>query len=152
MTNLFQCYNKDSVKAYPPFGLSDHNVMTAFPKERTPNQVSRKVIKVRDTQPSRKQELGRYLNSIVWSIIESKSTCTEKNRLLVNLINAGFNTLMPIKEKKVHISDPPWITAELKHLIKLRQQAFHNKHLDLYRHYRNLVNTEQKKCRSRFFS
>ena len=59
---------------------------------------------------------------------------------------------MPIKEKKVHISDPPWITAELKHLIKLRQRAFHNKHLDSYRHYRNLVYTERKKCRSRFFS
>ena len=59
---------------------------------------------------------------------------------------------MPIKEEKAHISDPPWITAELKHLIKLRQQAFHDKHLDLYRHYRNLVNTERKKCRSRFFS
>ena len=126
--------------------------MTVFPKERISNQVSRKVIKVRDTRPSRKQEFGRYLNSIDWSIIESKSTCTEKNHLLVNLINAGFNTLMPIKEKKVHTSDPPWITAELKHLIKLRQRAFHNKHLDSYRHYRNLVNTERQKCRSRFFS
>ena len=117
MTNMSQYYNNDSVKAYPPFGLSDHNVMTVFPKERISNQVSRKVIKVRDTRPSRKQEFGRNLNSIDWSIIESNSTCTEKNHLLVNLINTGFNTLMPIKEKKVHISDPPWITAELKHLI-----------------------------------
>ena len=67
-------------------------------------------------------------------------------------MNAGFDTLMAIKEKKVHISDPSWITAEFKHLMKLCQRVFHNKHLDSYRHYRNLVNTERKKCRSRFFS
>ena len=105
------------------------------------------MIKTRDTRPSQKQELGRFLSSIdQWSIIESK----EKNHLFANFINTGFNILTPIKEKKVHINDPPWITAELyKDIIKCRQRAFHKK--DLYRFYRNRVNTERKKCQSRVF-
>ena len=72
------------------------------------------VIKTRDTRPSGKQERGRFLNSInCRSIIESKPSRAE-NHLSANFINTGLNILMQIKEKKVHINDPPWITAELK--------------------------------------
>ena len=41
--------------------------------------------------------------------------------------NHLFVKFMPFKEKKVHINDPPWITAELEDLIKRRQRVFHKK-------------------------
>ena len=59
---------------------------------------------------------------------------------------------MLIKEVKLHINDPPWITVELKKLIKRRQLAFHDNHVNLCRIYRNRVNRERKRWLSKFFS
>ena len=55
---------------------------------------------------------------------------------------------MPLKTFKLHINDQPWVTAEFKKLIKLRQRAFvKGVHV-----YRNRVNRERKSCRARFYS
>ena len=106
LTDMFQYYDKASVKVCPTFGLSDHNVITVVPKERSAsNSISRKGIKVIDTRSSRKQELDRYLNSVDWSIIVSQHPCAEKNQLFVNLINTGVNIIMPIRKKKVFTLD-----------------------------------------------
>ena len=40
----------------------------------------------RDTRPSRKYELGRYLSSIDWAILETVDTCEAKSQLLTELI------------------------------------------------------------------
>ena len=53
ITNLFQYYSGDSLTIHPPFGLSDHNVDTLYPKERSVNTQTKKVIKKRDTRRER---------------------------------------------------------------------------------------------------
>ena len=91
----------------PPFGLSDHNVVLLHPKVR-PRQEgpSRKVITKRDTRISRKRELGRYLNSINWSIFDALESCEDKLDLMTNIIN-GLNHTMPIERVKLHVNDCP---------------------------------------------
>lgn len=42
--------------------------------------------------------------------------------------------------------------SEFINLIKRRQQAFAQKHMTVYRYYRNLVNRERKRLRSHYFS
>jgi hypothetical protein len=67
ITNMYQIYDHNSVHFIPPFGLSDHNGVLLRPKARYPNSnSSRKTLMRRDTRPSRKYELGRYLSSIHW--------------------------------------------------------------------------------------
>ena len=79
----------NSVQILPPFGLSDHNVVLLHPKVRSPQEgPSRKVITKRDTRTSRKLELGRYLNAINWSTID-----TERFRRFRNLVNRERKTL-----------------------------------------------------------
>ena len=70
----------------------------------------------------------------------------------MNLIQIGLDTIMPIKQTKLHINDPPWITASFKNLIKLRQKAFASGDTKRYRHYRNVVNRERKVIRGRYFA
>ena len=115
LTNLHQMYDKNGVEILPPCGLSDHNVVLLHPKVR-PRQEgpSRKVITKRDTRISRKRELGRYLNSINWSVFDSLESCEDKLDLLTNLIINGLNHIMPIERVKVHVNDCPWITLNFK--------------------------------------
>ena len=102
LTNLPQLYDRNSVKILPQFGLSDHNVGLLHPKVRSPKEgPSRKVITKRDTRTSKKLELGRYLNSIKWSTVDSLLNCEDKLELMKNFIHNGLNYIMPIHRKEV---------------------------------------------------
>ena len=59
---------------------------------------------------------------------------------------------MPAKQFRVHYNDPPWMTPEFKSLIVLRQRAFHSGNTERFRHYRNVVNREQKAPRGQYFA
>ena len=87
LTNLPQTYDKTGVEILPAFGQSDHNVALLHAKVRSRQEgPSGKVITKRYTRISRKLELGRYLNSINWSIVDSLENCEDKLELMTNLI------------------------------------------------------------------
>ena len=135
LTNLPQMYDKNGVEILPPFGLSDHNVVLLHPKVRSRQEdPSRKVITKWDTRISRKLELGRYVNSINWSIFDSLENCEDKLELMTNLIINGLNHIMPIERVKVHVNDCLWITPNFKELIRHRQNDGK---------FRNLINRER---------
>lgn len=125
LSNMHQVYTRDSVVCIPPFGLSDHNGIFLRPQARLPdtNSSRRSVVK-RDTRSSQKSKLGRYLNSIKWSILDDVKDCTAKEQLLVGLITIGVDATMPLNEVKFHPNDLPWVTADFKKLIKSPQKAF----------------------------
>ena len=68
------------------------------------------------------------------------------------LVRLDIKTIMPIKKSTLHVSDPPWITPDLKKLIENRQAAFSSGNTSLFKHYRNRVNRERKICRAKFYS
>ena len=74
--NLNPYYKRNLPKIYPPFGLSDHSSVVIRPSERPPKGivVSNHTIIKRNTQPSRKKELGRNLNQLNWQILDSVNT------------------------------------------------------------------------------
>ena len=124
LTNLHIFYDPTSIKILPPFGLSDHNTISICPKQRAHDFPSRRTVLKRDTRPSRKTELGRYLNEIDWSLFHNLETCEQKNAFFHDIISNGFNLIMPERKVKFHTNDAPWITEEFKQLIKSRQRAF----------------------------
>lgn len=152
ITNMPQLYNKDSVERYPPFGLSDHNVIMLHPRKRPSQAISRRTVRKRDTRRSKTYELCRYLSSCDWSFLDSPMNCENQVQLFVELVRIGLDNIMPLKTTKLHVNDPPWFTPELKKLIKLRQRAFQTDDKELFRLYRNRVNRERKTCRANFFS
>ena len=52
---------------------------------------------------------------------------------------------------KVHETDRPWLTSQLKALIARRQKAFSSGNELLYKMLRNKVNRERKRCRSVYY-
>lgn len=154
LTNLPQLYEANAVQIFPPFGLSDHNVVFVNPKARPKGMgPSRRTTPMRDTRTSRKLELGRYLSSIDWSLVVNSGDSSESmSSLFVSIIQIGMDYIMPAKIHKTHVKDAPWVTADFKNLIKLRQQAFSKGDVEAFRHYRNAVNRERKLLRSKYFS
>ena len=62
----------------------------------------------RDHRPSRRAEFGRYLCSIDWSSINSdQNSCEEMWNIFYDVIFAGLDLLMPIKEIKISTTDAP---------------------------------------------
>ena len=59
---------------------------------------------------------------------------------------------MPLKPVKLHVNDAPWITAELKELIKARSKAFARGDTENFRRLRNDVNRERQLCRMRYYN
>ena len=113
---------------------------------------SRKTVSRRDARASRKLELGRYFSSIDWSLFNCADSCLAKLSLFVDTIHIGMDHIMPVDHYKIHVNDAPCITAELKNLIKLYQQAFKNGDKESYCLYRNSVNRGRKSLRSKYFA
>jgi hypothetical protein len=154
LTNLNKFYDKNSLSSFPPFGLSDHNVLLLNPKERRSfsSRDRKKVFWKRDKREIRKQELGRYLSSLSWDILNNIKSCNRKEQLFEDVIKTGMDIIMPLKKTKLHANNQPWITPEFITLIKRRQKAFAQKKMTEFRHYRNLVNRERKRLRDNYFS
>ena len=152
LTNLHDHYC--SPESLPPFGLSDHNTLIVHPLNKT-HTSNKKIIRMkRDHRLSRRAEFGGYLCSIDWSSINSdQNSCEEMWKFLYDVIFAGLDLLIPIKEINVSTTDAPWMNDRLKLLIKKRQQAFvtcGSKSI-IFKQYRNLVNRERKSCRAKYY-
>ena len=86
LTNMHNFYDSKPVVLLPPFGLYDHNAVAIWPKTRASSSTpSMKIVIKRDTCPSRKMKLGRYLSEIDWQLIESETSCDEKCKFLCAL-------------------------------------------------------------------
>ena len=57
-----------------------------------------------------------------------------------------------VKHQRIHVNDAPWITAEFKNLVRLRQQAFNKVDKESYSLYRNAVNRERKSLCNKYFA
>ena len=152
LTNLHKFYKPKPAEVFPPFGLSDHKTIAIYPDVRPPKPSSRCSVLRRDTRPSRKRELGRYLNQIDWRFVNSAATCEEKNDLFTTIVSTGLDLLMPEKQVNLHCNDAPWVTKVFKNLINQRQRALASGNTTLFKFYRNKVNRARKSCRARYYA
>ena len=112
----------------------------------------RKFIKTRDKRPSKIASLGRFLSEIPWSdLLSTVQSCDDKLNILTDIITYSLNTIMPQRSMKVHITDRPWITNQLKSLIARRQKAFNSGNTLMFKLFRNKVNRERKRCRKIYY-
>ena len=152
LTNMHEYYSPP--QAYPPFGLSDHNVVVATPVDGKRNINNRKVTMRRDLRTSNKAALGRYLTQINWPpLLTPLVSCEEKWQVFQDVIHSGLDTIMPAKPVKICTADVPWMTESLKSLIMKRQRAFSAYGPDSvqFKYLRNLVNRQRKICRGKYY-
>ena len=100
----------------PPFGLWSCTIqyywrLTFETRIEAPVQD----YKARDKRPSKRASLGRFLPQVPWSeLLSAGQTCEQKLQTLTYIINYGLNTIMPERSIRVHETDRPWISVQLK--------------------------------------
>ena len=61
------------------------------------------------------------------TILNSADSCEDKTSLLEQIIKTGLDHVMPMRTRKVHSTEPPWITSSLKNLLQRRQSVLSTK-------------------------
>ena len=89
---------------------------------------------------------------IPWpDLMTTTHSSSKKLSILTELIDYGLNTLMPERSIKVHKTDRPWMTVQIKSLIARRQKALASGNESLFKLLRNKVNRERKRCRKIYY-
>ena len=55
----------------------------------------------------------------------NQPTCEEKLQIFFNLVEIGMSNIMPERSIEVYPKDAPWMSINLKELMRLRQHAFY---------------------------
>ena len=126
LTNLQDHYETPTQR--PPLGLSDHMSIEVQPKARIKSNSSTTTIQSRDMRPSKGLAMRTYLEWVdLDTILNSADSCEDKSSLLEQIIKTGLDHVMPMRTRKVHSTEPPWITSSLKNLLQRRQSALSTK-------------------------
>ena len=109
-------------------------------------------IKARDLRPSKRHAMSSYLEAVdVCAMTSALETCVEKVSLLEEIMTTGLDRILPIQSRRVHSTEPPWITSTLKELIQACQRALSRGDNQHFRELRNRVNRKRKACRAKYF-
>jgi len=93
-----------------------------------------------------------YLESVdLDTILDSANSCESTTSLLEQIIKTGLDHVMPLRTRRVHSTEPPWITSSLKDLIQKQQSALSRGDDRKLREFRNRVNRELKMCRANYY-
>ena len=150
LTNLQDHYESPTQR--PPLGLSDHMSIEVQPKVRIKSKNCTTTIQSRDMRPSKRLAMRTYLESVdLDTILNSADSCEDKTSLLEQIIKTGLDNVMPIRTRKVHSTERPWITSSLKNLLQKRQSALSRGDDQMFRELRNRVNRERKMCRANYY-
>ena len=149
ITNLKRFYEDPSVRS--PVGCSDHVTIYWSPKQGHHIQCSVQKRTVRPLIKSRMYEFGRWITSYAWEEVLSGNSTQDKADAFYATLNTAIETHFPSKVVKIHSSDKPWITPEMKNLIKKRQTAFTQKKTYLWRFLRNKVKYSIRQAKKSFY-
>ena len=106
----------------PPIGRSDHQCLLLTPKitQKIPPEVKQ----VRVMKPANLNALGLKLNQEEWEDVLSAEDVDDKVLAFNSIIKNAMDDTMPLKTVWVHPSDKPWLTSQIKILIRDRQRAY----------------------------
>ncbi|KAI8484066.1 hypothetical protein Bbelb_381840 [Branchiostoma belcheri] len=90
---------------------------------------------------------GQWVCSYDWEEVYAEQTCESKTAKFYQTLQKYIETHFPIRRVKMHPTDKPWVTPELKSLILKRQEAFSQGKTCLWKQLRNKINREVKRAR-----
>ncbi|CAH1270933.1 Hypp4516 [Branchiostoma lanceolatum] len=138
ITNTYNHYHEPEIVA--PLANSDHNCIIWKPKVSKP--ANNKILKKR-VRPLRQSDLrafGSWITNHQWEEVFSAARVNDKCSAFYATLLGAVNRYFPIKTVRLHIQDKPWVTPQLKTMIKERQKAFTEDDLTKWKCLRNKIN------------
>ena len=139
LSNINKWYKEPEI--LPSIGLSDHLSILLTPacQPKQPNNINKK--SMRKITSSSMKSLGNFIASLGWTRLYRLSSCQDKYDLFYNLLMLGVDTFLSKTKIKIHCRDKPWITPELKRLIRDRQKALAAGDRYLFKRLKNINRT-----------
>ena len=148
-SNLSEYYSEPAI--LPPLGSSDHSSVFLQPTGNKAPSLPTAQRQRRDCRVSNKNALFSSLQSVNWTPLYRLNSCENQLQNFQDLITEKIDIHLPTRTVKVHPTDKPWMTPDIKATIKKRQRAWLNGNSDLYRLHRNKVMSLCKSARRRFY-
>ena len=151
VTNMHNLYS--SLTIHAPLGSSDHNIVFWQPIAlRQPSRIESPKRLVRHYPRSGIEAFGRWVGTHDWFADFGFSSSVDDlaSSFTTQLVDA-INRIFPVKTIKLHATDKPWITPELKLMIKDRQKAFESGNIPAWRSLKHKVQQEIVKRKKSFY-
>ena len=110
-----------SPKQLPKIGARDHYSVLVAPVIPS-SRPSKLTMLRRDTRPSRIRDFGGWITSFVWDDLYALDSCEEKFKYFYQNLHEAVERFLPVRLHRVHSSDKPWMTGQIKALISKRQR------------------------------
>ena len=149
-SSLSKYYNDALI--LPPVGLSDHSCVILQPSNIQPATLPTTRVKKRICKAANKRVLFSSLKSTNWNLLYCTTACEDQFNLFHSKITKIINACLPVRSIKLHPTDKPWMTAEIKDAIKKRQRAWAKGNTLQYNKYRNKVTRLCKRARFAFYN
>ena len=147
LTNMYDSYNH--VQHLPPIGRSDHQTLLLKPKIK--EKIKPIVRRIRQMKPENIRSLGLKLNLESWDEVFNASNVDAKVNIFTSTLNNLLDQCLPECSIKVHPSEKPWLTPQIKREIKARQQAYAREDLVEYKGRCKKVSSLVSKAKLRYY-
>ncbi|CAB3977333.1 Hypothetical predicted protein [Paramuricea clavata] len=147
MTNMSPLFQE--VQHLPPLGRSDHQCLLLNPKHRTSTPPITKTF--RSMKRSNLIALEPRLSRTVWDAVYEAEDVDDKVSIFNGLTSQALDECMPLKSIRLHPTDKPWMTPNIKAKIKLRQRAFTRGNMTQYNLLSAQVEDMIRKAKSNYY-
>ncbi|MEL7521053.1 MAG: endonuclease/exonuclease/phosphatase family protein, partial [Cyanobacteria bacterium J06553_1] len=148
-TNGSHWYNNPV--SLPPLGRSDHNAVLWVPLSLQPTKQAPKIRSIRKFPDSRLREFGTWITHHDWDEVISSPNVDAKVREFQNTLRAKVDFSFPLQRVSQHPTDKPWMSTNIKELIRDRQRAHAMCNLDLRKALAKKIIAEIRLAKAKFF-
>lgn len=131
--------------------MSDHSSVFLQPLNSSPSYQPTIRVNKHVCKTSNKQAVYSSLQAVNWRPLYHKPTCEEQLSTFQSTINSTINTHLPLRHVKLHPTDKPWFTADIKEAITNRQRAWVKGNSTLYKFHRRKVIKLCKSARLKYY-
>ena len=155
-TTIDLCYSNVpggyKCKQLPPLGMSDHNMLLLMPNYKTKlisSGVKERIIDVLDQKGT--ERLSDCFRCTDWQMfIDSCDTLDELNDHVSEYINFCVDTCTEKKTVKSYGNGKPWVTKELKSLLKEKRRIFNGRDKNEMKIVNNKIKNNVKICKAQY--
>ena len=146
LTNIHKLYKAPI--SLPALGNSDHSSVLWQPihQQQQPNQTT-KTQYSRRYPDSRIREFGAWITQQTWQEVLDAEGTDNKCDLFYEIIWEKINDCFPLKKRRTHPNDKPWMNTKIKGLIAERQKAHQGGNNELRKQLAKKITYEIKKAK-----
>ena len=141
---------KDPV-SLPALGRSDHSTVLWVPHFYLPTKQTPKVRYIRKFPDSRLREFGTWITHHDWHEVTSSLGVDAKVNNFQDSLKAKVDYSFPLQKISQHATDKPWMSADIKDLIRKRQRAHAAGNTDLRKLLAMRIIADIRLAKAKFF-